>query len=63
MSSKKRLTLIIEQDNGKCWARVTVKDNLLIATATSLSGLERKMTKLLKDFEGLYDVQFDYAKT
>jgi hypothetical protein len=61
MSSKNRLTLIIERDNGKCWGRATVKDNLLIVSATSLPTLERKMKKLLQEVEGLNDVQFDYA--
>lgn len=61
MISKYKLTLIIERDNGKCWGRVTVRNNLLIASATSLPALERKMKKLLQETEELDDVEFNYA--
>jgi hypothetical protein len=60
-TSRNTYTLIIERDNRKIWGRVCVADNLLIDSATNLQSLERKMRKLLKDFEGLEQVEFDYA--
>jgi len=61
MSKPHKLILILEKEGGKLWGRVSVGDNLIIDSATTLLTLERKIKKVLKDFEGLTDVEFDYA--
>jgi DNA-binding transcriptional regulator YdaS (Cro superfamily) len=61
MAKKQRLQLILEKEDGKLWGRVSVDGNLLFDSATSLLALEKKLKKALKDFEGLEDVQFEYA--
>jgi hypothetical protein len=61
MSKPKKLQLVLERDGGKLWGRVLVNDNLVVDSATSLQALENKMRKVLNDFEGLSDVQFEHA--
>lgn len=47
------IMLIIEKSKGEYWGRLHYEDNLLIDSARSVAGLERKMKKLLKDFHDL----------
>jgi hypothetical protein len=61
MTKQHKLQLILEKDGGKFWGRVSVGDNIIVDSATTLLTLERKIKKVLKDFEGLTDVEFDYA--
>lgn len=61
MPKSKKLQLVLEKENGKICGRVMVNDNLIVATATSLQALEKKIKKLVNDFEGLEEVQFEYA--
>ncbi len=60
MLSNQKIQLIIEKDGTQFWGRVTVNDNLLIDSATSLLGLEKNLKKVLKDFEDIKDVEFEY---
>ena len=55
----KKILLIIEKDKGKLWGRVNYKNNLITDYAASIPALEKKMTKLLKDFHGVEKVSFD----
>jgi hypothetical protein len=61
MSKLKKLQLILEKEDGRLWGRVMVNDNLIVAPAASLQALEKKIKKLIRDFEGLDEVQFEYA--
>jgi hypothetical protein len=56
-----KILLTIEKDKGKLWGRVTYKSNLITDYAGSITGLEKKMTKLLKDFHGIEKVSFDHS--
>jgi ribosome-binding protein aMBF1 (putative translation factor) len=60
-SKEQKLQLILEKEDGKLWGRVSVDGNLVFDSASSLIALEMKLKKALKDFEGLEDVEFDYA--
>lgn len=60
-SKQQKLQLILEKEDGKLWGRVSVAGNLVFDSAASLMALEKKLKKALKDFEGLEDVQFEYA--
>src|SRR6185312_10816761 len=53
--------LTVRMTGGKVWGRVLVEDNRVIDSAASLPSLEKKIRKSLKDFEGLEDVEFEYA--
>lgn len=53
-----KLLLIIEKDKGKLWGRITYKDNLITDYATNMPALEKKITKLLKDFHGVQNAAF-----
>ena len=55
----KKLLLIIEKDKGKLWGRVNYKNNLITDYAANIPALEKKMTRLLKDFHGVEKVSFD----
>ena len=61
MTKTHKLKLILEKDRGRLWGRVTVGENLVVDTATSLQALERKSRKALKNFEELEAVEFEYA--
>jgi ribosome-binding protein aMBF1 (putative translation factor) len=61
MAKQKKLQLILEKEDGKLWGRVSVDGNLVFDSAASLMALEKKLKKALKDFEGMEDVQFEYA--
>ena len=61
MTKTHKLQLILEKDRGRLWGRVTVGENLVVDTATSLQALERKIRKALKNFEELEAVEFEYA--
>ncbi|MEO6721505.1 MAG: hypothetical protein ABIN67_14145 [Ferruginibacter sp.] len=61
MSNQQKLQLILEKEGSKIWGRVSVDENLVFDSATTLQALEKKLKKTLKDFEGLEEVQFEYA--
>lgn len=61
MSKPRKIKLIIEKQNGKLWGRVLIKENLLFDSATSLPLLEKKLLRVVRDFEGWENVQFEYA--
>lgn len=61
MSKSKKIRLILEREDGKLWGRVLVNDNLIVDYANSLQTLEKKLKKVLVDFEGLANIEFDYA--
>jgi hypothetical protein len=56
------LMLIVEKSQGELWGRVHYEDDLLIDSARSIEGLERKMKKLLKDLHGVdpRNIVFEY---
>jgi hypothetical protein len=56
-----KILLTIEKDKGKLWGRVTYKNNLITDYASSISALEKKMAKLLKDFHNIEKVSFDHS--
>lgn len=43
------------------WGRVLINENLIFDSATTLRILEKRIRKSLKDFEGLEEIQFEYA--
>lgn len=61
MSKQRKLQLVLEKEGNKIWGRVSVDGNLIFDSATTLQGLEKKLKKALKDFEGIEDIQFEYA--
>ncbi len=61
MSKHQKLQLILEKEGSKIWGRVSVGENLVLDSATTLQALEKKLRKALKDFEGLKDIEFEYA--
>jgi hypothetical protein len=50
--------LTIEKDKGKLWGRIIYKKNLITDYASSISTLEKKMAKLLRDFHGVSSPSF-----
>ena len=56
-----KLVLVVEKDKGKLWGRITYKDNLITDYARNMEVLEKKMTKLLKDFHRIGNVSFDHC--
>lgn len=61
MSKRNVLQLILEKEGSKLWGRVSVGGNLIVDSAANLQVLEKKLKKLLMDFEGLDEVEFEYA--
>jgi len=61
MSKQKKLQLILEKEGSKIWGRVSVDENLVFDSATTLQALEKKLRKALKEFEGLNEIEFEYA--
>ncbi len=61
MAKQQKLQLILEKEDAKIWGRISVHDNLIFDSATTLQSLEKKIRKALKEFEGLEDVEFEYA--
>ncbi|MBP9195666.1 MAG: helix-turn-helix transcriptional regulator [Saprospiraceae bacterium] len=61
MAKKQRLQLILEREGNKLWGRVLINENLIFDSATTLRILEKRIRKSLKDFEGLEEIQFEYA--
>ncbi len=61
MSKQHKLRLILEKEGSKLWGRVSVGENLVFDSATTLQALEKKLKKALSDFEGLEEVEFEYA--
>jgi transcriptional regulator with XRE-family HTH domain len=61
IAKQQKLQLILEKEGGKLWGRVSIDGNLVFDSAASLEALEKKLKKALKDFEGIEDVQFEYA--
>lgn len=61
MSKQQKLQLVLEKEGSKLWGRVSIDGNLIFDSATTLQALERKLKKAIKDFDGLEDVQFEYA--
>jgi hypothetical protein len=56
-----KILLTIEKDKGKLWGRITYKGNLITDYASSIGTLEKKMTKLLKNFHGISNPQFSHS--
>ncbi len=56
-----KLLLIIEKDKGKLWGRVTYKKNLVTDFAGNITSLEKKMTKLIKDFHRVEKISFYHS--
>jgi transcriptional regulator with XRE-family HTH domain len=61
MAKKQKLQLILEREGSKLWGRVLINENLIFDSATTLQILEKRIRKSLKDFEGLEEIQFEYA--
>ena len=61
MSKQQKLQLVLEKEGSKLWGRVSVDGNLVFDSATTLQALEKKLKKALNDFEGLEEVEFEYA--
>ena len=61
MAKPQKLQLILEKENGKLWGRVSIGDNLIFDSGSNLAMVEKKIRKALKDFEGIDEVQFEYA--
>src|SRR5690348_15477202 len=67
MTAKKTLRgkhpLIIEKSDGDFWGRVKIHDNLIVDSASTLDALQKKMKKLVKEFEDVdvdaFDISFD----
>lgn len=60
MAKPIKLQLILEKQNEKLWGRVAINDNLVINAASNIPALEKKIRKVLLDFEGIREVEFDY---
>ncbi len=56
-----KILLTIEKNKGKLWGRITYKNNLITDYASSISALEKKITKLLKDFHNVSNPEFSHA--
>lgn len=61
MQKHQKLQLILEKEGPVIWGRVLINENLFINSANSLKALEAKLRKSLKQFEGLGQVEFEYA--
>jgi hypothetical protein len=61
MENTLKLQLILEKEGNKIWGRVSVNDNLIFDSASSLKALEKKIRVALKNSEGLVNVEFEYA--
>lgn len=56
------LTLTLENgDDGTLWGRVLFDDNLIVDSAPTLEELQVKIKKLLFDFHGVEEIQFELA--
>jgi len=57
------LVMIVEKSKDMLFGRVQYEDDLIIDTARTIVGLERKFKKLLRDFHGLNsdDINFEFA--
>lgn len=56
-----KINLIIEKgEDGKLWGRVNFRNNLMSDFASSVELLEKKMSRLIRDFHGVEAV-FDHA--
>jgi len=61
MLRQQKIQLILEKEGNKLWGRVSINGNLLVDSAVNLQALERKLKKALRDFEGIEEIQFEYA--
>ena len=61
MDFMKKLLLIIEKNKGKLWGRVTYKNNMVTDYANNIGALEKKITRVLKDFHGVEKVSFNHC--
>jgi hypothetical protein len=61
VAKKQILQVTLEKEGEKIWGRVRVGDNLIVDSAVTLQTLEKKLRKLLKNFEGLEDAEFEYS--
>ena len=56
-----KILLIIEKGTDKdLWGRVSLDDNLIVDSASSIELLERKMKKLLHDLHGLSPAEIEF---
>ena len=60
--TKKALPLIVEGSADGLWGRVTIKDNLIVESASTLEALKKQIKKLIFEFEGveINDFQVSY---
>ena len=61
MPKQQKLQLVLEKEGSKLWGRVSVGENLVFDSATTLQALEKKLRKALNDFEGLEEIEFEYT--
>ena len=61
MPKQQKLQLVLEKEGSKLWGRVSVGENLVFDSATTLQALEKKLKKALNDFEGLEEIEIEYA--
>ena len=54
-----KIRLILEKENGTLWGRVTYDKNLIVDSAATLSLLQNKLKKALKEFHSVDNVEFD----
>lgn len=54
-----KIKLILEKESGILWGRVTYDKNLIVDSAATLSVLENKLKKALKEFHSVDNVVFD----
>jgi hypothetical protein len=48
-----QIPLIVEKSGDQLWGRITVNDNLIIDTASTLESLKKKLAKLAKSLENV----------
>src|SRR6476646_9855992 len=55
MSTMKQIQipLIVEKSGDQLWGRITVNDNLIIDTASTVESLKKKLAKLAKSLENV----------
>ncbi len=55
----KKIQIVIERDKRKLWGRVNYRGNLIVESSGNIPALEKKITRLLKEFHGVNDVAFE----
>jgi hypothetical protein len=55
------LPLIVEKSGNDLWGRITVKESLIVDSASTLEGLKKKLSKLARNFENVEVEDFDIS--